>query len=409
MSPYKENIATQGEKSTCNNMRKVTNNSQPPTICPQCQHTNNTNQTQITTQTLNCPTCSSSKHRPTENNNDDESLSIIIENNNRLLDHNTEDKPNNITITESQDIKEMKVLDIIGDMINNTRHNTPTINTTETQISPALPSPRRSPVPNPKKGDCHNQKTPGSFRFMTQNIRGLHPKNQVKWEGILERIKALQVDVVGLSETNINWGNAEVTKKFTDTIYKKTQGGSLTLSPIQTSYTRAYLPGGTLTLTIGKWRSHLDSKKTDSDHLGRWKGNSYRLSEESKLHIITAYRVCEAKAKSTSSLTVYNQQYIGLLAMGVKTPDPRQQVINDLILQIKKLKQSDNDYILLGLDANADILNDKNGLIKICTECDMVDMYTSIHDKDEKFPTHINGSKRIDYILCSPNLLRFVN
>jgi hypothetical protein len=80
-----------------------------------------------------------------------------------------------------------------------------------------------------------------------------------------------------------------------------------------------------------------------------------------------------------------------------------------LILQIKKLKNSDIDYILLGIDANADILNDKKGLIKLCAECDLVDMFTSIHDEDECFPTHIKGSKRIDYILCSPNLLRFVN
>jgi exonuclease III len=35
-------------------------------------------------------------------------------------------------------------------------------------------------------------------------------------------------------------------------------------------------------------------------------------------------------------------------------------------------------------------------------------MYTTLHDEDDVFPTHINGSKRIDYILCTPNVLQHV-
>jgi hypothetical protein len=265
------------------------------------------------------------------------------------------------------------------------------------------------PVQNPAKGDCHLTKLPKNCRFITQNIKGLQAKNQGKFKGTLDRIHYMQGDIIGLSETNTNWGCHAITKKFKDTIYWNTPGGSLTLSPIPTSYDKPYLPGGTLTLTLGKWRSYIDRKITDSEELGRWTGNSYRLSNNSKLHIITAYRVCDGQAEANSSLTAYNQQFIGIQAKGIKNPNPRQQIIDDPILQIKQLTKTTNDYIMIGIDANAEINNDKRGLGKLCNECDLVDMYTSIHEDYENFPTHINGSKRIDYILCSPNLLRFVN
>jgi hypothetical protein len=207
----------------------------------------------------------------------------------------------------------------------------------------------------------------------------------------------------------VNFGNADVLKKFKDTIYKRTPGGCLTISPIPTKYKRSYLPGGTLTLTVGKWRSFIDGDILDPEQLGRWTGNSYRLSPDSKLHVMTAYRVCDSKAEYDTSLSTFNQQYIGLQNKGYTNPNPRQQIIDDLIIQIKKLTKSEKDYLMIGIDANADITIDKKGLQKLCKECDLVDMYESIHTEDnENFPTHINGSKRIDYILCTTNLLHHV-
>jgi hypothetical protein len=181
------------------------------------------------------------------------------------------------------------------------------------------------------------------------------------------------------------------------------------MSPIPTNYKRPYLPGGTLTLTVGKWRSYIESEILDTEQLGRWTGNSYRLSPISKMHIITAYRVCESRAYEDKSLSTYNQQYVGLQTKGIKNPDPRQQIIDDLIILIKSLTKNKDDYLMLGIDANAYIQTDKKGLQKLCNECNIVDMYSSIHEEDEEnFPTRINGSKRIDYILCTTNLFHHV-
>jgi hypothetical protein len=282
------------------------------------------------------------------------------------------------------------------------------IETTPSLVSTARPPTRCVPVYNPEKGDCHKQKSESSMRYMIQNANSLQPHTQTKWEGYLERLHHLQVTIVGLLETCTNWGHMETTKKFKDTIFKKSKGGSLTLSPIPTSYSKPYLPGGTLTLTLGKWRSYIEKKIIDKSDMGRWTGNTYRVHENNKLHIISAYRVCESKPSEDKSLSTYNQQYTALLAKGHKTPDPRQQVIEDLIVEINLLLKNNNDYLMIGMDANADIHSDKKGLQKLCRECELIDMYTTIHDEDDVFPTHTNGSKRIDFILCTSNLIKFV-
>jgi hypothetical protein len=42
------------------------------------------------------------------------------------------------------------------------------------------------------------------------------------------------------------------------------------------------------------------------------------------------------------------------------------------------------------------------------TECNLLDAYDALKPGKE-FGTHINGSKRIDFILCSDNMLEFID
>jgi hypothetical protein len=37
----------------------------------------------------------------------------------------------------------------------------------------------------------------------------------------------------------------------------------------------------------------------------------------------------------------------------------------------------------------------------------LITMYKAIHDDDEAFPAHINGSKIIDCLSCTPNLIEY--
>jgi hypothetical protein len=230
-----------------------------------------------------------------------------------------------------------------------------------------------------------------------------------KWEGCLDRIRQLKINAIALQETCVNWGHNDTMKRFKDIIFKRTTGAHLSISTIPTKYTNPYLPGGTLTMTVGKWRSFIENSIMDDDGMGRWSGTTYRVHNNRQLHMMSAYRVCASRAQVDISLSTYNQQYVALQVKGIINTDPRQQIIDDLIIKIKSLLRNNNDYIILGIDANANIHADKRGLQKLCEACNLIDMYTTLHDEeDDAFPTHINGSKRIDYILCSPNILQHV-
>jgi hypothetical protein len=161
---------------------------------------------------------------------------------------------------------------------NNNIVNYITIQPTTILFSTSRPPSRNTPVYNPEKGDCHRNKTESSMRFLTQNMNGLQPHTLSKFEGTLDRLKYLMVNVVALQETCVNWGHSDTTQRFKNTIYKRTPGAHLSISPIPTNYTNPYLPGGTLTLTVGKWRSFIEKSIVDPDNMGRWTGTSFEFT-----------------------------------------------------------------------------------------------------------------------------------
>jgi hypothetical protein len=63
----------------------------------------------------------------------------------------------------------------------------------------------------------------------------------------------------------------------------------------------------------------------------------------------------------------------------------------------------------VGLDANNPNFNELNGLKTIMEQCNMVDPFLEITNDTSDFPTQQRGSKRIDYMLCSPNFLQFID
>jgi hypothetical protein len=97
-----------------------------------------------------------------------------------------------------------------------------------------------------------------------------------------------------------------------------------------------------------------------------------------------------------------------LIERGLVDISPRVQFTIDIIECIRKLRLVSQDYIILALDANNPIATEPNGLNKIKNECNLIDPYIHIHHDHEDFPTQQRGSKRIDHLICSPNILQFI-
>jgi hypothetical protein len=97
-----------------------------------------------------------------------------------------------------------------------------------------------------------------------------------------------------------------------------------------------------------------------------------------------------------------------MTARGINNTNPRAQFIDDFISQFGKICLNDHNYVILALDANAVLTEDRSGMGKLIEECRMVDLYTNITQDFSQFPTQARGSKKIDYLLGTRNIIPYI-
>jgi hypothetical protein len=89
--------------------------------------------------------------------------------------------------------------------------------------------------------------------------------------------------------------------------------------------------------------------------------------------------------------------------------NPRQQFITDFICQFGQICINDHNYVILALDANSVLEEDKTGMGNLLEECSFTDLYTTIKNDFSQFPTQARGSKKIDYMLGTRNIIPYIS
>ena len=139
---------------------------------------------------------------------------------------------------------------------------------------------------------------------------------------------------------------------------------------------------------------------------GRWSGTIIR-GHWFNVAIITKYRVTQSAIEQAGPTTAYAQQWAVARLQGSNRPEPRQQFIQDIKRLLKQLKKDGNKVILM-MDANEALGKNKNGVSTITSDCDLIDVHTSRHNDAATTATYARGTKKIDYILITPDLLPLV-
>ena len=140
---------------------------------------------------------------------------------------------------------------------------------------------------------------------------------------------------MGLSETNVDWKQAEVAldiatafkQKFKAVHLRTSTSNHKPLTNLQHRQ-RAYKPGGTATITTGKYVGRIE-KEEFNDPLGKISSVTLKGRNGAALTIVTAYRVGQASGAHAGTQTAYQQQY-NLLRPTESCPDPRNQALKDL-------------------------------------------------------------------------------
>ena len=93
---------------------------------------------------------------------------------------------------------------------------------------------------------------------------------------------------------------------------------------------------------------------------------------------------------------------------GIEDPDPRKIFKEDMINLVQEFDMNPNNYTILMMDANKSISDKEGSLQKLLNSSSLVDTFANISDNECKIPTYYRGSRKIDYIFTSLNLLPYV-
>ncbi|KAI2498315.1 hypothetical protein MHU86_16185 [Fragilaria crotonensis] len=273
---------------------------------------------------------------------------------------------------------------------------------------------RASPLdPNPDTffGDAIIQKQKGTTRIFFQNVKGLSSSTLGEdYRYYLSCMKAYEIDIAGLAETNTCWSHPHLRSDFCSILRRQylqskvTFGSpSKTIDPCPT--TETFQSGGSLTLVTDSMVSCVNGEidLVDNTGLGRWSGVSFMGRDNTRLTIITAYRVCSGSPRTAPLGSAFLREYNHFLTQNKGHNNPRREFLIDLQSQIQRL-QASGHMIILMMDANATMETD-SGFDSFLRTCNLVDL----HQHSPAPSTYIGAaSRRIDFMFGCLSVQQYV-
>ena len=253
-------------------------------------------------------------------------------------------------------------------------------------------------------GDAIVYKSPGTTRFMFQNVKGLtYNKSGDDYNYYLSSMLSFSINVFGMAETNSGWQHHHVQTKFRQCLRRQLQFGKVVfgspthqIDPLGDNDT--FHAGGSLQVVRGQMTTQVfGSPILDPSGLGRWCGFTFIGKAEHKLSVITGYRTCQGSIASSPLGSSYHREYTFLKEQRVKNPQPRKQFLLDLAIAIEAL-QEQGHAILLMMDSNSTLRTDTQ-LQSFLESHD----FSDVHQDSPAKSTYIGApERRIDYIFgCS--------
>ena len=147
-------------------------------------------------------------------------------------------------------------------------------------------------------------------RIYFQNVNGISAGgNLLKAEEIIIAWKAIEADIFGWAEANVNFTHpSDPVSIIKNKLHKHHSTYTIQAASSGIESQNIYQPGGVTTIMTGKLTGRI--KKRYKDEMGRWSGYTI-CGKENKLTILTAYQVC--KSSNPGSNTAAEQQKTKLL------------------------------------------------------------------------------------------------
>lgn len=240
-------------------------------------------------------------------------------------------------------------------------------------------------------------------RCMFNNKHGFHLYDRMGGDlgEDCETLRDNGVDYAGFAEPNLDTTKGWIRDKMHRAVSRVFQHCKLEYGSSPQTHQHEYKPGGTLTVVVGR----LVGRVLDSSHdyLGRWTRTVFAAKDGRCVTIYNTYQVCKGNPDTQGEKTIINQLYSVYCAEGRANNNPRINHFSDLSEAVKADVDAGHSLILGG-DFNEDIANGTKGMSRLVQDCKLVDPIFYSHGI-RNFNTYIRGSKTIDYIFVSEDLL----
>ena len=260
-------------------------------------------------------------------------------------------------------------------------------------------------------GDNPDDKDEHDMRITSTNINGLTCAAELS-EYIIGS-KRFESDVNCFQEINMNTNKSEVCyamrKAINDVDESKGSTFQTSISPRysnQRNRNNNKQQGGTMVHIEQKWTGA--NLRKSNDPLGRWSRITLEGKGERLLSIYSVYRVCNNNLATAGGETVWLQEYKSLLEKGMKNPNPRQQVLDDLESEIISLQEDEKHQIIVCIDANETTRKNKSRIQAFLRHVGMIDAHSTQHPDLQETPTFSEGSNQIDYCFITPGIVPHV-
>ena len=249
-------------------------------------------------------------------------------------------------------------------------------------------------------GDVLCEKQPETTRIYVVNLNGLQlDARGGKFDTVCRVLKEVQADVFCGQEHNVDVTQAPLRTILFDTAHQHWERHRLAIGTTPIQFKTPFKPGGTMIMSIGSITGRL--KKQLRDKWGRWAIHEYVGKNGRQLAIISAYQPI-VKGGPPGKITVAAQQISLLLQTKTKVTNPRTAFRSDLTNVVLGYKTSQYDILLTG-DFNEEFGADPDGMAKLATTCQLVDIMSS-RNSSKPPATYARGTKRLDYALASTHV-----
>ena len=253
-------------------------------------------------------------------------------------------------------------------------------------------------------GDIMKKKKPHwTTRLLWNNKNGYQLYDRFGGEFFedCQTIGKLQVDYVGIQEPNLDTTKSSVNKKVHQACMRAFEHHKVTVGSTPLEHLNEYKPGGTLSLVTGRTVGRVVS--SESDYLGRWTRTVMTGKDGKRISIYNVYTPCDKDPTKAGDRSVLAQMYAIYVQEERPSWDPRRNHYHDLSARIKQ-DAADGHSLIIGGDFNQDLTIGEKGMAKLVQECQLVDPIF-VHHGISNFNTYIRGSKVIDYVFVSEDLL----